>query len=56
MTGVKSLAALTDLFNLISYGIDSKGDAVLSPFIIGNYLKSGLCNTSRKGGQFMPVF
>lgn len=28
-TGVKSLTALRGLLNLISYGIDSEGDAVL---------------------------
>lgn len=30
MTGVKSLNTLRGLLNLISYGIDSNGDAVLS--------------------------
>lgn len=36
---MKSLTAGRGLLNVISYGIDTKADAVLSYFIIGNYLK-----------------
>lgn len=50
MSGVKSLTAVRGLLNVISYGIVTKADAVLSYFIIGNYLKSGLCNSCWKGG------
>lgn len=39
MTGLKSLTAVRDLLNVISYGSDTKADAALSYFIIGNYLK-----------------
>lgn len=36
---MKSLTAGRGLLNVISYGIDAKADAVLSYFIIGNYLE-----------------
>lgn len=39
MTGLKSLTAVRGLLNVISYGIGTKVDAVLSYFIIDNYLK-----------------
>lgn len=52
-TGVKSLTAVRDLLNVISYGTDAKANAVLSYFIIGNYSKSGLCNSSWKGGVLL---
>ena len=52
MTGLKSLTAVRDLLHVISDGIDTKADAVLSYFIIGNYLKkkNGLCISSGKRG------
>lgn len=39
MTGLKSLTAVRGLLKVISYGIDTKADAVLSFFIIANYLQ-----------------
>lgn len=50
---MKSLTAVRGLLNSISYGIDTSADAVLSYFVIGNYLKSGLCNSSLKGGMLI---
>lgn len=45
---MKSLAVLGGHYKLNQF-IDGKGDAVLSIFIIGNYLKSGLVNSWKRG-------
>lgn len=55
MVGVKSLAALGGLLNLISLLMVKVMQSYLF-FIIGNYLKSSPCNTLWKRGQFVSVF